>query len=245
MIKRLIPLTLCILTSAVTISSTLVQKPNKFEDAIVRSTDAARIVTLLAVVPDGDLPKELIDKAEAIGVFPKVKQEGVYFTQVTDGYGVIGSRLENGWSMPAYFRFYGGGTGKFKTDETHAVIFLFMTKDALSWFEKGTVSLKGEKKAVAGPVGRITDEQRKEIEGAGILAYAYYNGKLDGKAFGKSFWKKFGLNPDNNINTPLYGMKGSEVLAGKKIETPGPIPAEIANYKNALEKYYLHDPAQN
>jgi hypothetical protein len=61
---------------------------------------------------------------------------------------------------------------------------------------------------------------------------------LSGKAFGKSFWKSFLLNPDNNINTPLYGMKGREVLAGKKIENTAVIPATIPKVTEALEKYY-------
>ncbi|MGI9167295.1 MAG: hypothetical protein ACR2G5_13120 [Pyrinomonadaceae bacterium] len=34
------------------------QKPNKFPNAIARSGDAARIVSLLAIVPDSGLPKE-------------------------------------------------------------------------------------------------------------------------------------------------------------------------------------------
>jgi hypothetical protein len=112
-----------------------------------------------------------------------------------------------------------------------------MTKDAVAAFEKGGVLLKGEKKAIAGPVGAITDEQRKEIEGAHILAYAYFNGRLKGTAFGKSFWKNFMLNPDNNINKPLYGMKGREVLVGRKVDTAS-LPAGIQAYKEALQKYY-------
>lgn len=215
------------------------QKPNKFEDALERSKDAGRIVSLLALMPDGDLPKELVDKAQAVGVFPKVRQETVLFAQVSEGYGVISSRLENGWSMPAYYEFRGGGYGKpFAATEVNGVILLFMTKEAVGWFEKGGVPLANEKKAIAGPVGTITDEQRKEMEGAQILAYAYYNGKLDGTAFGKSFWKKFLLDPDNKINAPLYGMKGREVLAGKKIETTDSIPAGIPVFQQALEKYY-------
>lgn len=224
--------------------STLAQKVNKFEDALERSKAAARIISLLALVPDGDLPKELMDKAHAVGVFPKVKQETLYFTKISQGYGVISSRLENGWSMPAYYEFSGGGYGNpFKNDDAHGVILLFMTENALSWFEKGGVPLKGEKKAIAGPVGTITDEQRKELDGAHILAYAYYNGSLNGKAFGKSFWKKFLLNPDNNINKPLYGMKGREVLAGAKIETTATIPAGISQFQEALDKYYADNVA--
>jgi hypothetical protein len=50
------------------------------------------------------------------------------------------------------------------------------------------VPLTNEKKALPGPVGDITAEQRKEMEGAQIFAYAYYNGRLNSTAFGKSFW---------------------------------------------------------
>lgn len=213
------------------------QKP-KFAHAIERSGDAGRIISLLALVPDSGLPKELVDKAEAVGVFPKVTKETSLFTTISQGYGVISVRQESGWSLPAFYAFGGGGYGKpFAKNEAHAVILLFMTKDALSWFEKGGVPLKNEKKALAGPVGTITDEQRKELGGAQILAYAYYNGKLDGTAFGKSFWKNFGLNPDNNINKPMYGMKGREVLAGQKIDL-STVPTGISAYKEALEKYY-------
>jgi lipid-binding SYLF domain-containing protein len=218
-------------------SSAFAQKP-KWAHAIERSGDAGRIISLLALVPDSGLPKELIDKAEAVGVFPKVRKETALFSTMSQGYGVISVRREEGWSLPAFYQFAGGGYGNpLAKNEASAVILLFMTKDALSWFEKGAVPLKNEKKALAGPVGVITDEQRKEMEEAQILAYSYYNGKLDGTAFGKSFWKSFALNPDNNINTPMYGMKGREVLAGKKVD-PSKVPAGISAYQEALQKYY-------
>jgi hypothetical protein len=112
-----------------------------------------------------------------------------------------------------------------------------MTKDALDWFEKGRVHLKNEKKAIEGPVGTISDAQRKELEEAQILAYAFFNGRLSGTAFGKSFWKSFALNPDNNINNPVYGMKGREVLAGKPVDPATVVPG-IASFQEALVKYF-------
>lgn len=51
------------------------------------------------------------------------------------------------------------------------------------------------------------------------------------------FWKSFGLNPDNNINKPMYGMKGREVQSGKKVD-PSTVPAGISAYQEALEKHY-------
>lgn len=214
------------------------QKVNKFPNAIERSGDAGRIIASLALVSEIGLPKELVAKAEAIGVFPKVSKETAMFTVTTQGYGVISARQEKNWTMPAYYLFGGGGYGNpFAKDEHFGIILLFMTKDAVAAFEKGGVPLKGDKKALAGPVGTISDEQRKELEGAHILAYAYFNGSLKGTAFGKSFWKSFLLNPDNKINMPLYGMKGREVLAGKKVDGAS-LPAGISAYQEALTKYF-------
>src|SRR5947209_1443256 len=141
-------------------------------------------------------------------------------------------------SMPAFYQFAGGGYGNpFAKNEMYGIILLFMSKDAVAAFEKGGVKLKGEKKAIAGPIGTITDEQKRALEGANILAYAYYNGKLKGINFGDSFWKNFMLDPDNKINTPLYGVKGREVLAGKKVNTES-LPAGIPAYQEALQKYF-------
>ena len=211
---------------------------NKYHDAIERSQDAATIVKVLTTaVPGNDVPKELIEKAKAIGVFPKVKKVSALFMSSSQGYGVICAQGAGGWTMPAYYQFVGSGYGSPFTDsEVYGLVLLFMTDDAVDAFEKGGVKLKGERKALAGPVGSITEEQRKEIEGARILAYAY-NGRLTGTTFGKSSWKKFMLNPDNNINKPLYGMKGREVLAGKEIKTSN-IPDGIPAFKQALEKYF-------
>lgn len=220
-------------------SSTTAQKPKpRFNHAVVRSQDAAKIIELLNEMRDTGFPKELVDKAAAVAVFPLVKKDVLLFTVTTQGYGVISTRTAEGWSLPAFYRFGGGGyTGKFADEAQMAVILLFMTKDAVSWFEKGGVALINQKKALAGPLGAITNEQRKELEGAKVLAYAYHNGKLNGTALGNSFWEKFGLNPDNNINKPLYGMKGREVLAGKKVEAAS-VPAGIPAFQQVLEKYY-------
>ncbi len=213
--------------------------PGRFGHAVERSRDSARIVSLLALVPDSGLPKELVDKAQAFAVFPRVKSEASLFTTFSQGYGVISSRTLDGWTMPAFYAFGGGGYTKtfLQKNDVHAVVLLFMSDESLGWFEKGGVPLKNERKAVAGPVGTLTEQQRKEIEGAHILAYLYYNGRLDGTPFGKSFWKSFGLNPDNNINKPMYGIKGREVLAREKIPA-SPIPDGIDAFQQALQTHY-------
>jgi lipid-binding SYLF domain-containing protein len=212
--------------------------PGKFRHAVARSDDAGRIITMIAVLPDMTIPKELMERAEAVGVFPKVVRETALFLHESKGYGVISARQGTGWTLPAFYQFGGGGYGSpFAGNDAHAVILLFMKKDAVSWFEKGRVQLKNDRKATEGPVGGISDVQRRELEDAQVIAYAYYNGRLNGTAFGTSFWKAFGLNPDNNINNPVYGMKGREVLAGRQIDPATVLPG-ITSFQDALTKYY-------
>jgi lipid-binding SYLF domain-containing protein len=241
-----ISLFVCAVTAVLLLHSTPssfsvpVQKadPTKFEYAVNRSADAGRIITLLAVTPDEGLPKEIAQRAEAIGVFPKVVKESQMFSQHWKGYGVISTRTEKGWTLPAFYQFSGNGFGNpFSNSESYAVILLFMTKDSLKWFDKGRVLLTNRQKVIEGPVGAVTEAQLKALADVPVLAYAYYNGKLNGQAFGRSFWDSFDLNPDNNINKPVYGIKGREVLAGEAVNQEN-ILEGIAAYQAALTKYY-------
>lgn len=102
--------------------------------------------------------------------------------------------------------------------------------------------MKNEKRALEGPVGTVSLEQSKELENVPILGYSYFNGILNGTTFGKSFWKSFSLNPDNNINKPVYGMKGREVLTGKQID-PAVVLTGISAYRDALIKHYRRFPS--
>ncbi len=145
---------------------TTVTAKEKFAHAVERSQDAGQIIASLALVPESGFPKELAEKAEAIAVFPRVEKETSLFSEFNQGYGVISSRTKNGWTLPAFYQFSGGGFGGslFADKDTFGIILLFMTPDAVAAFEKGGVPLKGEKKALAGPIGTITDEQRRELE---------------------------------------------------------------------------------
>lgn len=213
------------------------QTANQFPRAIERSEDAGRIVSLLALDESG-LPKELIERAEAVAVFPRVTKDVAFISHTTRGFGVISSRTSNGWTAPAFYRFYGDVYGDpFAPNETFAMVLLIMGRDALAWFEEGRVRLAGKRKAVAGLVGTLTDQQRKELAGAQIIGYVYYNGKLSGDKLSGNFFNTFSLNPDNKINKPLYGIKGREVLAGQNVDAAA-LPAGIPAFPAALQKHF-------
>ena len=215
-------------------SVVLAQAPaNKFAHAVERSKDAAKIISLLTYQPEDTIPPELLAKAKAVAVFPKVERETIYFTHMIQGYGVISAQHDGVWTLPAFYNFAGSGFGNpFSAEDKYAVVMLFMSDDALSAFEKGGVQMKDNNKSVAGPVGPIRPEQAKEIAEAKLLTYVYYNGRTQGVTYNK----RFALNPDNHINTPVYGMKGREVLTGKKVD-PANLPAGISAYQESLQKY--------
>lgn len=82
-----------------------------------------------------------------------------------------------------------------------------------------------------------TEAQSTQFAAVQIVAYTYYNGVLNGNKIDPNFFKDFILDQDNNINMPMYGMKGREVLAGKKIDS-GSLPAGISVFQEALQKYW-------
>jgi len=110
-----------------------------------------------------------------------------------------------------------------------------MNDDALSWFEKEKSAFKHERGAVLGPVGDA-NVQPQNMAGKQIVAYTYYNGKLNGK-IDPDFFNDFVLEQDNNINLPVYGAKGRDVLSGKKIDLAS-LPAGISAFQEVLSKQH-------
>jgi len=224
-----VPAVLGFLTSA--------QKPasEKFKHAVERSEDSARLLALLAE-PNSGFPKELVDRARMVAVFPRTTRQDVLVRRFLQGYGVISSRQRNGWSLPSFYQFasaprkFSGGSV-----ETLALVLLFMNKDSVSWLDKDKSEFKGERAARLGPVGVVTGDQIKSLADTQILAYSYYNGKLNASNIDPDFFRDFILEQDNNLNTSLYGVKGREVLAGKQIDS---LPAGISFFQDALKKYW-------
>lgn len=207
------------------------QTDEKFQHAIERSQDAARILSLLND-PNSGFPRELIAKARLVAVFPHLAREDMLVRKYLHGYGVLSAGGENGWSLPAFYQFE-SAPRKFtgSSQENFGLILLFMNHDALSWLDKDKSEFKHERAAVIGPVGDIKGQVQIANQ---ILAYTYYNGKVNGK-IDADFFSDFILDQDNNINTPVYKMKGREVLSAKQIDLTS-VPAGMTAFHDVLDK---------
>ena len=202
-------------------------KGRKANEAARRSEDAAAIFNEIMGAPDNGIPKELIDKAQAIAVFPGVLKAAFIFGG-REGKGVISRRTAEGWTTPAFFNLGGGSFGaQIGADKTDYVL-LIMNEKGLNGLLGDKFEIGGELGVAAGPVGReasaATDAQLK----AEILTYSRTKGLFAGVAL-----KGTALTPDNKLNQAFYGMKARDVLNGAVARVPQPVnifPQTLSRY---------------
>ncbi len=103
----------------------------KLADATKEAQKASDVFTEIMNVPDKAIPQNLLDKAEAIAVFPGVIKAG-FIVGGRGGHGVISRRGRSGWSAPAFFNLGGGSVGlQIGASKTDFVL-LFMNEEALA-----------------------------------------------------------------------------------------------------------------
>ena len=128
-------------------------KKSRIADATRHSSDAAKVFTEIMNVREKAIPKELLDKAEAIAVFPGVVKAAFIFG-AKGGQGVISRRTRNGWTAPAFFNISGGSfgaqIGATKTD----YVLLIMNDAGVKGLLEDKFEMGGEVGVAAGPVGR-------------------------------------------------------------------------------------------
>jgi lipid-binding SYLF domain-containing protein len=207
---------------------------SRTQDAERHAREAAEVFTQIMNVRDQAIPKELLDKAEAIAVFPDVVKAAFIFGG-KGGQGVISKRTPKGWTAPAFFNISGGSfgaqIGATKTD----YVLLIMNQDGLKGLLKDKFEIGGEVGVAAGPVGREAAASTNPRLDAGILSYSRSKGAFIGAAL-----KGAVISPDNDLNEAAYqGMKAKEVLTNNSM-TLSQMPAGVRIFPRTLARYSLH-----
>jgi len=209
------------------------KKKSRLQDATRHSRAAAEVFTEIMNARDKAIPHELLDKAEAIAVFPGVVKAAFIFGG-KGGQGVISKRTPNGWSAPAFFNLSGGSfgaqIGATKTD----YILLIMNEAGLKGLLKDKFELGGEVGVAAGPVGREAAASTNLRMDAGILSYSRSKGAFIGAAL-----KGAVISPDNDLNEAVYDMKASEVLTNDAM-TLTQMPSGVRIFPRTLARYSPH-----
>lgn len=181
----------------------------------IRESDAVLKAAMSA--PDQGIPKELLARAECIGVFPGVKK-GAFVVGGEFGRGVFTCRKEDStMGAPAMFTMGGGSVGWQFGGKKVDVVLLIMNKEGLRHLLQDKVTLGGEVAAVAGPVGRTAQVATDAQMRAEILSWSHARGVFLGAAF-----KGAVIKPDASATEALYGepRTATEILVAENVEPP-------------------------
>lgn len=208
------------------------QKKSRDQDAARHSNEAAKTFTEIMNVKDKAIPKELLDTAEAIAVFPGVIK-AAFLVGGRGGQGVISRRVKGGWTAPAFFNLGGGSFGPQIGAQRTDYVLLIMNPSGLEGLLKDKFELGGEIGIAAGPVGREAAASTNPRLDAGILSYSRSKGVFIGAAL-----KGAVISPDNDLNEAIYGKKADAVLQGPAM-TFAQMPAQVRIFPRTLVRYSI------
>ena len=209
------------------------QKKSRTQDAARHASDAAKTFTEIMNVKDKAIPKELLDTAEAIAVFPGVLK-GAFVIGGRSGQGVISRRVKGGWSAPAFFNLGGGSFGPQIGAQKTDYVLLIMNPSGLNGLLKDKFELGGEVSIAAGPVGREAAASTNPRLDAGILSYSRSKGAFIGAAL-----KGAVITPDNDLNEAVYGGKKADELLKAKPMTFAQMPPSVRIFPRTLVRYSI------
>jgi lipid-binding SYLF domain-containing protein len=162
----------------------------------------ATVLTEIVNIPD-DIPKDLLDKAECVVVFPDVKKFAVGVGG-TYGRGAMtcrtGDNFTGPWSAPSLMALEGGSIGFQLGGQSTDYVLLVMNDRGASSVLTSKVKLGADATAAAGPKGRSAAAATDIAMKAEMLSYSRSRGLFAGVSLEGTT-----LRPDNDGNTLVYG----------------------------------------
>ncbi len=203
----------------------------KARAAAEQSARAARVFDQIMGTREKSIPQDLIDRAEAVAVFPGVLKGG-FIVGGRGGSGVISRRVAGGWSAPAFFDLGGGSIGLQIGVASTDYILLFMNDRAVESLLNDKFEIGGEGSAAAGPVGRSASASTDARLNAQILSYSRSKGAFAGLEL-----KGVVIKPDNEDNLQVYGMNARDILTGADKISIEKMPEGVRVFPLTLSRY--------
>jgi len=230
----LFALSICVVSFAfVTVSAQQGRERStkKARAAAEQSAKAARVFDQIMGTREKSIPQDLIDRAEAVAVFPGVLKGG-FIVGGRGGSGVISRRVAGGWSAPAFFDLGGGSIGLQIGVASTDYILLFMNERAVDSLLNDKFEIGGEGSAAAGPVGRSASASTDARLNAQILSYSRSKGAFAGLEL-----KGVVIKPDNEDNLQVYGMNARDILTGADKISLDRMPEGVRVFPLTLARY--------
>jgi SH3 domain-containing YSC84-like protein 1 len=222
---------ICLCASIAVAQTNRDRNTKKAREAAEQSAKAARVFEQIMGTREKSIPKDLLDKAEAVAVFPSVLKGG-FIVGGRGGSGVISRRVANGWSAPAFFDLGGGSIGLQIGVASTDYILLFMNEHAVDSLLSDKFEIGGEGSAAAGPVGRSASASTDVKLNAQILSYSRSKGAFAGLEL-----KGVVIKPDNEDNIQVYGMTARDILTGADKISMEQMPEGVRVFPETLRNY--------
>lgn len=184
-----------------------------------RLEESATVLKEILGMPDG-IPKELLNKAECVVVFPSVKKFAIGIGG-SYGRGVItcrsGQNFTGRWSAPAMYALEGGNIGFQLGGQATDFVLLVMNEKGANSVMSSKVKLGADAAAAAGPKGRDAAAATDAVMKAEILSYSRSKGLFAGVSLEGST-----LRSDGGANKNLYGkeLSAREIVREGKVAAP-------------------------
>jgi SH3 domain-containing YSC84-like protein 1 len=165
------------------------------EKEVGRLKESRDVLKEILGMPDKGIPRDLLNKAECVVVFPSVKKAG-FIVGGSYGRGAIvcrtGHDFNGPWSAPAMFALEGGSVGFQIGGEATDFVLLVMNEQGANSVMSSKVKLGADASAAAGPVGRTASAETDIVMKAEILSYSRSRGIFGGVSLEGSTMKSDG-----------------------------------------------------
>ena len=192
-------------------------------DEIKKLQAAEQALRMSVAAPDKGIPKDLLQKAECIGVFPDVKK-AAFVVGGEGGRGVFTCRSKDGrMSAPAFFTIGGPSIGFQAGIQEADVVLLVMNDEGVQKLLQDHVTLGGEASVAAGPVGRTAEAGTDAQLHAQILSWSRSRGLFAGVSL-----EGMVLKQNNKATQDFYGkaIDAKEILVNQSV----PVPAAAQSF---------------
>jgi lipid-binding SYLF domain-containing protein len=197
-----------------------------------RLWESSKVVDELVQAPDSDIPRDLLKKAECVGVIPGLKKAALGFGGEL-GKGAVSCKKDAGkgpFGPPAMISLTGGSFGFQIGGQETDVVMLFMTPDSFKHLMKDKVKLGVDASAAGGPKGRTAAASTNATMRAEILTYSRSRGAFAGVSLNGAV-----LKPDNDANEKLYGrrVEVKELVEQGNVTIPEPAQKFVTSVSQA------------
>ena len=185
-----------------------------------RLRESYTVMTEILGTPDNGIPRDLLNKAECVVVFPSVKK-AAFVVGASYGRGVMtcraGENFRGPWTAPAMFAMEGGSFGLQIGGEATDFVLLIMNEQGAKSVMSSKVKIGGDASAAAGPVGRTTSAETDIVMKAEILSWSRARGVFAGVSLTGST-----LRSDDDANKNLYGkeLSAKQIILQREAQTP-------------------------